>query len=105
MTNPVSDFPQDEMPEDEISKPKQAPVRKIRRPRGKSILGKFLFIILIAAVILSGILLIQQSLLDMEAQAQVYALQTAAATSSSPASASINPTIAPTLQPASPPTP
>jgi hypothetical protein len=96
MTNPVSDFPQDEMPEDEISKPKQAPLRKAPRPRGKSILGKFLFIILIAAIILGGILIIQQSLFDMEAQAQVYALQTAAALSSSPVVASIpNQTLTP----------
>lgn len=90
MTNPVSDFPQDEMPEDEITKTKQIPSPKVRRKRGKSILGKFLFVILIAAMILGGILFIQQSLLDMEAQAQVFALQTAAALSSPPVATSIS---------------
>jgi hypothetical protein len=82
MSDKILDFPQDELPEDEISK-KEAPIRRPRRPRGKSILGKFLFVILIAAIIIGGILLIQQSLLDLEAQAQVYAVQTAAVLSNS----------------------
>lgn len=82
MSDKILDFPQDELPEDEISK-KEAPIRRPRRPRGKSILGKFLFVLLIAAIIIGGILLIQQSLLDLEAQAQVYAIQTASALSNS----------------------
>jgi hypothetical protein len=81
MSNQMPDFPQDELPEDEISR-KEAPVRRPRRPRGKSILGKFLFILVIAAIMLAGFLYIQQSLLDLEAQAQVFAVQTAAARSS-----------------------
>jgi hypothetical protein len=82
MSDKILDFPQDELPEDEISK-KEAPIRRPRRPRGKSILGKFLFVLLIAAIIVGGILLVQQSFLDLEAQAQVYAIQTASALSNS----------------------
>ncbi len=85
MTDHLPDFPHDELPEDEISK-KAAPARTPRKPRGKSFLGKLLFLLLIAAIILGGILYVQQSLLDLEAEAQVYALQTASASSkSSPA--------------------
>jgi hypothetical protein len=82
MTDHLPDFPHDELPEDEISK-KAAPARTPRKPRGKSFLGKLLFLLLIAAIILGGILYVQQSLLDLEAQAQVYALQTASASSKS----------------------
>jgi hypothetical protein len=100
MTDPILDFPKDELPEDEVSK-KEAPIRRPRQPRGKSVLGKFLFVILIAGIIIGGILYIQQSLLNLEAQAQVYALQTAAvlsnpetvlaaATSSTPAAGIIS---------------
>ncbi len=82
MTDHLPDFPHDELPEDEISK-KNAPARTPRKPRGKSFLGKLLFLLLIAAIILGGILYVQQSLLDLEAEAQVYALQTASASSKS----------------------
>jgi hypothetical protein len=80
MTDHLPDFPHDELPEDEISK-KNAPSRTSRKPRGKSFLGKILFLLLIAAIIFGGIFYIQQSLLDLEAQAQVYALQTVSASS------------------------
>lgn len=93
MTNHLPDFPSDELPEDEISK-KAAPTRTLRKPRGKSFLGKFLFLLLIAAIILGGILFLQQSLLDLEAQAQVYAVQTASALSkSSSTDVTPNPTL------------
>jgi hypothetical protein len=93
MTDHLPDFPKDELPEDEISK-KTAPARPMRKPRGKSFLGKLLFVLLIAAILLGGILYIQQSLLDLEAQAQVYALQTASASSKSSAAVT---TLSPTL--------
>lgn len=93
MTDHLPDFPQDELPEDEISR-KAAPARTSRKARGKSFLGKLLFLLLISAFILGGILFIQQSLLDLEAQAQVYALQTASASSkTSSAEATLNPTL------------
>ena len=82
MTDHLPDFPHDELPEDEISK-KAAPAHTPRKPRGKSFLGKLLFLLLITAIILGGILYVQQSLLNLEAEAQVYALQTASALSKS----------------------
>ena len=75
MSNQIHDFPQDELPEDEITK-KEAPVRKYRRPRGKPLLGKVLFILLIAGVIIGGFILLQKTLLDLEAEAQIYAVKT-----------------------------
>lgn len=82
MTDHLPDFPHDELPEDEINK-KVAPDRTPRKARGKSFLGKLLFLLLIAAIILGGIFYVQQSLLNLEAEAQVYALQTASASSKS----------------------
>jgi hypothetical protein len=103
MTDNILDFPKDELPEDEISK-KEAPIRRPPRPRGKSILGKFLFMILVAAIIIGGILYIQQSLLDLEAQAQVYALQTAVASSRSTLASFPQPETTPTAEIVSTPT-
>ena len=93
MTDHLPDFPHDELPEDEISK-KASPARTPRKARGQSFLGKLLFLLLIAAIILGGILYVQQSLLDLEAEAQVYALQTASASSKlNPAEATLKPTL------------
>jgi len=47
-------------------------------PKGKRILGKFLFILLILALLFLGFVYIQQTLLDLDVKAQVYATQTAA---------------------------
>jgi len=83
MNNPIPDFPHDEMPEDEINRSQKATIQRPRKSRGKSFLRKFLFVILIAALILGGILYFQRMVLDLEAQAQVLALQTVSASSSS----------------------
>ena len=47
-------------------------------PKGKRILRKFLFILLILALLFLGFVYIQQTLLELDAKAQVYATQTAA---------------------------
>jgi len=83
MNSPIPDFPHDEMPEDEINRTPKATIQRPRKSYGKSFLRKFLFVILIAALILGGILYFQRMLLDLEAQAQVLAIQTVTAASSS----------------------
>lgn len=99
MTDHLPDFPHDELPDDEISR-KAAPSRAPRKPHGKSMLRKLLFLLLISAIIFGGILYLQKSLLDLEAQAQSYALQTASASSKlSSAEVTINPTL-PSFPPA-----
>lgn len=54
------------------------PDYKSPTPKGKKILGKFLFFLLILALLFLGFAYIQQTLLDLDAKAQVYATQTAA---------------------------
>ncbi len=78
MSNQIFDFPQDELPDDETPKTAQ-PVKKTRRPRGKSALGKLLFFIFIIALIFTGFIFVQKIMLDLEAQAQISAVQTVAA--------------------------
>ena len=80
MSNQVFDFPPDDLPKNEKAK-KEVPVKKPRPPRGKPILGKLLFFILIIALIFAGFIFVQKILLDLEAQAQIYAVQTASANS------------------------
>jgi len=81
VSNPIFDFPQDDLPAEEKVK-KETPAKKPRPPRGKSILGKLLFIIAIVALILAGFVFVQQTLRDLETQAQIYAVQTASAITS-----------------------
>jgi hypothetical protein len=78
MSDPSLDFPQDELPNEETPK-KSKQMRKATPPRGKSFLGKFLFFIFIFALIITGIVFVQKSMLDIEAQAQIYAVQTISA--------------------------
>ena len=95
MNNPIPDFPHDEMPEDEINRTPKVTIQRPRKSHGKSFLRKFLFVILIAALILGGILYFQRMLLDLEAQAQVLAIQTVTAASSSNLSiTTLNPAVA-----------
>jgi len=77
MSDPSLDFPQDVPPAQETPKTER-PMRKAHPPQGKSFLGKILFFIVIIALIVSGFIFINQTLLDLEAQAQIYAVQTAA---------------------------
>jgi len=95
MSNQIFDFPPDDLPSKEKTK-KEPPAKKPSPPRGKSILGKLLFFILIVALILAGFGFIQKTLIDLEAQAQIYAVQTASAISS-PAQNNTTP-LPPTLQ-------
>ncbi len=81
MSDQSFDFPQDDPPAKEMPKTEK-PTRKARPPQGKSILGKLLFFIVIVVLIAAGFVLIQQTLLDLEAQAHIYAVQTAAAIAS-----------------------
>lgn len=81
MSDQSLDFPQDKLPVEETPKP-EPPTKKPRRPRGKPFLGKLLFFILIVALIMAGFVFVQQTLLDLEAQAQIYAVQTAVAIAS-----------------------
>jgi hypothetical protein len=81
MSDQSFDFPQDELPVDETPKTVK-PEKKPHRPRGKPILGKLLFFIFIVILIIAGFAFVQQTLLDLEAQAQIYAVQTAAAIAS-----------------------
>lgn len=78
MSDQSFDFPQDNLPAEETPKTEK-PVRKPRRPQGKSILGKLLFFIVIVVLIAAGFVFIKQTLLELEAQAQIYAVQTASA--------------------------
>lgn len=80
MPNKILDFPQDNLPGEEKIK-KETPERKPRPPRGKSILGKLLSIITIVALILTGFVFVQKTLLDLEAQAKILAAQTQNTTS------------------------
>ena len=75
MSDPSLDFPQDELPNEETPK-KSKQMRKSTPPRGKSFLGKFLFFIFIIALIIAGFVFVQKTMLDIEAQAQIYAVQT-----------------------------
>lgn len=61
-------------PENDGTQPDYRPLA----PRGKRILGKFLFFLLIFALLFLSFVFIQQTLLDLDAKAQVYATQTAA---------------------------
>jgi len=81
MSNQIFDFPQDDLPVEEKVK-KELPPKKPSPPRGKPILGKLFFFILIITLIIAGFIYIQQTLPDLEAQAQIYAVQTAAAIAS-----------------------
>ena len=81
MSDQSFDFPQDDLPAEETPITEKPP-KKPRRPRGKPFLGKLLFFILIVALIIAGFVFVQQTLLDLEAQAQIYAVQTAAAIAS-----------------------
>jgi cytoskeletal protein RodZ len=114
MSDPSFDFPQDELPNEETPK-KAKQMRKSTPPRGKSILGKFLFFILIIALISAGFVFVQKTLLDIEAQAQIAAVQTisAPAASESKKTTPVPPTLpsspftqsAPTQEPTSTPLP
>jgi len=56
----------------------EEPIKPRRRPaRGKPILGRILFLVLILALIAAGFLAVQKTLMDLEAQAQLNAAQTA----------------------------
>ena len=81
MSDPSLDFPQDELPNEETPK-KSKQMRKSTPPRGKSFLGKFLFFIFIIALIIAGFVFVQKTMLDIEAQAQIYAVQTVSAPAS-----------------------
>jgi len=76
MANQIFDFPQDDIPAKEKAK-KELPAKKPDPPRGKSIPGKPLFIIAIVALILAGFVFVQQTLLGLETQAKIFAVQTA----------------------------
>ena len=95
MSNQSLDFPQDKLPAEETLKTEK-PTKKPRRPRGKPFLGKLLFFILIVALIFAGFVFVQQTFLDLEAQAQIYAVQTVAVIAS-PAINSSTP-LPPTLE-------
>jgi hypothetical protein len=82
MSDPSLDFPQDELPNEETPK-KSKSIKKSARPRGKSILGKLLFFIFILALISTGFIFVNQTMLDIEAQAQIYSVQTISAHASS----------------------
>ena len=81
MSDQSFDFPQDDPPAEPTPKTEK-PTKKPRSPRGKPFLGKLLFFILIVALTMAGFVFVQQTLLDLEAQAQIYAVQTAAAIAS-----------------------
>jgi len=95
MSDQSFDFPQDDPPAKETPKTEK-PTRKARPPQGKSILGKLLFFIVIVILIAAGFVFVQQTLLDLEAQAQIYAVQTAAAIASPGINSST--TLPPTLE-------
>ena len=81
MSEPSLDFPQDDLPVEKTPKIEK-PKKKLSAPRGKPILGKLLFFILIVALIIAGFVFVQKTLLDLDAQAQIYAVQTVAAIAS-----------------------
>lgn len=95
MSDQSFDFPQDDPPTKETPKTEK-PTRKARPPQGKSILGKLLFFIVIIVLIGAGFVFVNKTVLDLEAQAQIYAVQTAAAIAS-PGSKSSTP-LPPTLE-------
>jgi hypothetical protein len=78
MSDQIFDFPQDNPPAKETPKTEK-PTRKARPPQGKSFLGKILFFFVIVVLITTSFIYIQKTLLDLEAQAQISAVQTAAA--------------------------
>lgn len=67
-------------PGEEPTKPQQRPVRK------KPVLGRFLFFLVLIALLVAGFVTIQNALVDLEAQARIFAAQTATQSGLNPAS-------------------
>jgi len=71
-------FPPEEYFQEQKVTPGEEPTKPRRKPaKGKSILGKLLFILVIIALITFGFITTQKTLANLETQAQTFAAQTA----------------------------
>ena len=78
MSDQPFQFPPEEYFQEQKVTPGEEPSKPRRRPaRGKPILGKILFFLMIIALIVVGFISIQKTLVDLEAQAKIFAAQTA----------------------------